>query len=48
MHNTSLVVFANFRIDNKERYLRLKDFFFSQNISAEKLDFQVEMNKIFL
>ena len=37
MHNTSLVVFANFRIDNKERYLRLKDSFFSfKGISAEK------------
>ena len=37
MHNTSLVVFANFRIDNKERYLRLKDSFFSfKDISAEK------------
>ena len=37
MHNTSLVVFANFRIDNEERYLRLKDSFFSfKDISAEK------------
>jgi len=37
MHNTSLVIFANFRIDNKERYLRLKDSFFSfKGISAEK------------
>ena len=32
-----LTVFANFRIDNKERYLRMKDSFFSfQDISAEK------------
>ena len=37
MHNTSLVVFANFRINNEERYLRLKDSFFSfKDISAEK------------
>ena len=37
MHNTSLIVFANFRINNKERYLRLKDSFFSfKDISAEK------------
>ena len=37
MHKASLVVFANFRIDNKERYLRLKDSFFSfKDISAEK------------
>jgi len=37
MHKTSLVVFANFRIDNEERYLRLKDSFFSfKDISAKK------------
>ena len=37
MHNTSLVIFANFRIDNKERYLRMQDSFFSfKDISAEK------------
>ena len=37
MNKTSLVVFANFRIDNEERYLRLKDSFFSfKDISAEK------------
>ena len=37
MLNTSLVIFANFRIDNKERYLRMQDSFFSfKDISAEK------------
>jgi len=37
MVNTSLVIFANFRIDNKERYLRMQDSFFSfKDISAEK------------
>jgi hypothetical protein len=37
MSKTSLVVFANFRINNEERYLRLKDSFFSfKDISAEK------------
>ena len=37
MHNLSLVVFANFRIDNKERFLRMQDSFLSfQDISAKK------------
>ena len=37
MLNTSLVIFANFRIDNKERFLRMQDSFFSfKDISAEK------------
>ena len=37
MSKTSLVVFANFRINNEERYLRLKDSFFSfKDISAKK------------
>ena len=37
MLNKSLVIFANFRIDNKERYLRMQDSFFSfKGISAEK------------
>ena len=37
MHSVSLVVFANFRIDNKERYLRMQDSFLSfKDISAEK------------
>jgi hypothetical protein len=37
MHNLSLVIFANFRIDNKERYLRMQDSFLSfKDISAQK------------
>ncbi len=37
MHNVSLVIFANFRIDNKERYLRMQDSFLSfKDISAQK------------
>jgi hypothetical protein len=35
--STSLVIFANFRIDNTERYLRMQDSFLSfKDISAEK------------
>ena len=37
MPNVSLTIFANFKIDNEERYLRMKDSFISfKDISAEK------------
>jgi hypothetical protein len=37
MHKSSLIVFANFRIDNKERYQRMQDSFLSfKNIYTEK------------
>ena len=37
MKTPSLTIFANFRIDNEERYLRMQDSFLSfKDISAEK------------
>ena len=37
MHKASLIVFANFKIDNKERYQRMQDSFLSfKNLSVKK------------
>lgn len=37
MHKESVIVFANFKIDNKERYQRMQDSFLSfKNLSAKK------------